>query len=176
MSTRSDFVAINFNQQLGDDPKAIPSFFDLQAEFWGRRSEEKTFEIFGPGHLAGGAYLIVNTLGVQLAVHQIAINGNHLPGVDIQPALANDPKANKLSFNTNMDPIPDGLLRMGLNTIQVHVSDYHPFDNFVLQEMVIHWRLDQSEFRKHIWPFAWPFGTRTSNVDQITGTGSGFER
>lgn len=141
MTTQSDFVIIPFNQHIGNDPNAFPAYLETRPEYSGLRSEEKPFQVNGPNQLTGDAYLLINTFGVQLATHRITINGRDLPGVDIQPSVATDPSLNKYSFNTNMDLIPDGWLNLGLNTIQVHASDYHSFDDFVVLEAVIHWRL-----------------------------------
>ena len=77
-------------------------------------------------------YLTITVRSVDSQNHRIAINGRDLSGFDIPL-----PPGNSDAFLTYMDRIQPNVLQGGTNRIQItRVGN----DDFVVKDMVIHWR------------------------------------
>lgn len=126
MAIRSDFVAIYFGEHLGDNANDLNVPW---ATFVGNQTTVKNFYI--SDQPAGNAYLMLQAYDVHQTGHRILINGQNLSGFDIPRETG--------SWQTWMDVIDSGLLRFGNNTIQIQ-RDADTGDNFVVGNVVIHWR------------------------------------
>jgi hypothetical protein len=93
---------------------------------------EREFLISGNGPLQDHGYLLIRVKSLNSMSHRIEINGKDLGGFDI-PSAPHDSNA----WFTHMDPIREGFLRLGTNSIRVtRVGN----DNFRVFDAVVHWR------------------------------------
>jgi hypothetical protein len=86
----------------------------------------------GNGKVVDDGYLLVTVRSVDSDKHRIRINGQELSGFDIPL-----PPGNTNAWFTYMDRIQPGVLKPGTNTLQIVRSAN---DNFVIRDVVVHWR------------------------------------
>jgi hypothetical protein len=132
MQTRSDFRIIRFNERLGD--RRPPSNFNPgSSHYAGQETSEKRFEV--DREPVGDGYLVIQVYGVDFRTHRVLVNGEDLPQFDIASQQPGRPV-----WETWLDPIEEGILRRGRNTIRImHGSTPQP-DNFIVGNVVVHWR------------------------------------
>ena len=126
MPIRSDFQIVRFWDHLGDDKgdiKGVPSTF--------HGDETPTYNFYVDAQPLNG-YVVMQIYDVHSSGHEIMINDISLPNVDIAPQGA------KNSWAVWLDEIPGKYLKCGNNTIQV--KRYRNGDNFVIGDVVVHWR------------------------------------
>lgn len=101
--------------------------FSIDQEYTNLNPSSSTaFSVNGPP--IGQGYLLMITRDVSLQNHQISINGNQLPSVDLHPHAG---------WATQMDRIPSGFLVNGNNTIAVERIGN---DDFFVGFVAVHWR------------------------------------
>lgn len=125
MSTQSDFGLITFWEHLGDKKGDLST----SATWVGDRTTVRNFNIDGVPQ--GKGYVLVQAYDVHEGSHQILINGQALPGMDIPKEVG--------KWQTWMDEIPSGIMKQGNNTIQIR-RDTSTGDNFIIRTVAIHWR------------------------------------
>ena len=127
MSARADFQVLTFNEHLGDNQSDINTDFVFEGQF----SSTKTFDI-NQNLLNSPGYVEYQVSHVDHLSHQILINGQPLPGVDVQRTGQGD-----TGLQTHTDVIPSSFLRVGQNTIQFQRTSG---DNFLIHHVIVHWR------------------------------------
>ncbi|OLZ62931.1 hypothetical protein AV521_40745 [Streptomyces sp. IMTB 2501] len=134
MNTRADFRMIRFNQRIG--ARTPPSGFVAgSSRYVGTETTAEEFEIDTAP--VGDGYLVMQVYGVNFTGHRVLINGRDLPDFDI----AAGPQGQVL-WQTWMDPIEEGILKQGSNTIQIQhgTTSSRRVDNFIVRDVVVHWR------------------------------------
>lgn len=120
---RADFQIFQLNEHLGENEGGINTDFAFQ----GAESSEHAFNIatapFGPGFIQ---YQVSN---VDSLSHEILINGQPLPAVDVHLTGS--------QFLTHTDIIPEQFLRFGSNTFRFRRRGN---DNFLIHAVIVHWR------------------------------------
>jgi hypothetical protein len=129
----SDFAFLPFYEHLGDNKSDIPM---TKLPFMGLSSSVKRFNIEG-NPLNG--YVLIKVGGIQYFDAEILINDRDLPEGDIGSV---DERA--LIYNVWFDEIPRGYLKYGENTIQIK-SGPSKTDNFLIFDVVVHWRETASD-------------------------------
>lgn len=109
---RSDFTMVTFNHSFN---AASPS-------------ETRNFSV--EGNPVRDGYLLVQAFDVERNSHEIAINGQRLPGFDL-------PRDGNNEWQTWMEQIPHGFLNSGQNRITIRRRGN---DDFRVANVVIHWR------------------------------------
>ena len=128
MSARSDFQVLTFNEHLGDNQSDINTDFTFRGEF----SSEKVFEINQTLFNSAG-YVEYQVSHVDDLSHEILINGNPLPAVDVHRTG----HGTNTGLQTHSDVIPASFFRQGRNTIQFQRRGG---DNFLIHHVIVHWR------------------------------------
>lgn len=127
MPIRSDFQIFAFNEHLGDNPSDINTDF----EFKGRRSSEKVFTIERRPFRSG--FVQNQVTHVDNLSHQIPINDDSLPGVDVRRTG----QGQNTGWQTHTSIIPASSLQRGRDTIrcrQVGIDAEHRNGRTALSE------------------------------------------
>ncbi|MDX8346565.1 hypothetical protein SLH49_01090 [Cognatiyoonia sp. IB215446] len=116
--SRGDFNYIPVNQTLNANNPVVEIDFPI---------------VVGDGRtISDDGYLLITVRSVDAQSHRIRINNRELGGFDVPL-----PPDNSDAWFTYMDRIEPGVLRPGINELQIRrIGD----DNFVVRDMVIHWR------------------------------------
>jgi hypothetical protein len=133
MGARADFRVFTFNEHLGDNQSDINTDFTFMGQF----SSTKVFEINQePFNSAGFVQYQVSR--VDSLSHEILINGQPLPGVDVHHTGHDTDNL----VQTHTDVIPASFFKKGQNTIRFQRKGG---DNFLIHHVIVHWReLDPS--------------------------------
>ncbi|KUL43769.1 hypothetical protein ADL12_06775 [Streptomyces regalis] len=78
---------------------------------------------------------MIQVFGVDYQTHRILVNGEDLRQFDIASQQPGRPV-----WETWLDPIEEGILRRGRNTIQILHGSTPQTDNFIVGNVVVHWR------------------------------------
>ncbi|MCA9884071.1 MAG: hypothetical protein KC546_18325 [Anaerolineae bacterium] len=125
MATRGNFALVPFGEHIGDNATDL----DLPTvPFVGNQSTLKSFNI--EGHPVNSSYILVQTYDVDVESHEIFVNGMPLTGLNFPEHSG---------WETWMVALKEGLLKQGMNTIQI-VRDTRTTDDFIVGNVVIHWQ------------------------------------
>ena len=125
-TARADFQVFTWNEHLGDNQGDINTDFTFEGQF----SSVKTFFIGQDPFRSGFDEFQVSR--VDSLSHEILINGQALPAIDI-PRTGNS----DIRLQTHTDVIPANFLKKGDNTIQFKRNGG---DNFLIHHSIVHWR------------------------------------
>jgi hypothetical protein len=127
MSARADFQVFTFNEHLGDNQSEINTGFTFMGEF----SSTKIFEINQELFNSSG-FVQYQVSHVDELSHEILINGQPLPAVDIHRTGHGE-----TGLMTHTDVIPSSFLKKGQNSIRFQRRGG---DNFLIHHVIVHWR------------------------------------
>ena len=125
-TARADFQVFDWKEHLGDNQGDINTDFPFEGQF----SSTKTFFIGQAPFRAG--FVQSQVSHVDELSHQILINGDPLPGIDL-PRTGHG----STDLRTHTAVIPASFLRQGDNTIQFQRVGG---DNFLIHHVIVHWR------------------------------------